>query len=151
MKKEIQNPYVDNNCFFCGSDNKAGLKLKFYRDDEKKELSTEYLPAPHFVGLGNILHGAIQMGIIDEIMGWTSYIFTKEFGVTSSIALKFLKPVYINGKIISATCRVVSKEGSKVSLQATLWNKENEACTTATGIYHILPEDKFTDLIHFKS
>jgi len=36
---------------------------------EKKEASTEYLPAKHFTGQGNILHGAIQMGLLDEIMG----------------------------------------------------------------------------------
>jgi len=150
MRKEIQNPFIDNNCFFCGSDNKAGLKLKFYWDDEKKEASTEYLPAPHFVGLGNILHGAIQMGIIDEIMGWTSYIFTKEFGVTSSINIKFLKPVFIEGEKIYVTCNVFSKEGSKVNLQAILSNRKGEACTSASGIYHILPEDQYNNLVYRK-
>ena len=49
MKEEIQNPYPNNNCFFCGSENKKGLNLKFYWDKEKKETSTEYLPAQYFV------------------------------------------------------------------------------------------------------
>ncbi|MBN2402578.1 MAG: PaaI family thioesterase [Spirochaetes bacterium] len=150
MRKEIQNPYSDNNCFFCGSENRIGLKLKFYWDEEKKEASTEYLPAQHFVGLGNILHGAIQMGILDEIMGWTSYVFTKEMGVTSVVSFKFLKPTYIGSGKISVTCRVISKEGSKVNMQATLSNNKNEACTTAAGTYHILPANQYNDLIHRK-
>jgi acyl-coenzyme A thioesterase PaaI-like protein len=147
MREEIQNPFFDNNCFFCGSENKAGLKLKFYWDKEKKEVSTEYLPAQYFAGLGNILHGAIQMGIIDEIMGWTSYIVTKEFGVTSSIDIKFLKPAYINAGSVLVTCKVVSKEGTKVNMLATLWNSDNVVCTTAIGAYHILNSDRYNDII----
>ena len=85
VKKEILNPFPDKDCFFCGSNNNLGLKLKFYWDQEKKEASTEYLPVPHFVGQGKILHGAIQMGLLDEIMGWTSYVFIQKMAVTSKI------------------------------------------------------------------
>ena len=79
MKVEIANPYPDNNCFFCGSDNSEGLKLKFYWDETKQEVYTEYLPAQYFIGQGKILHGGIQMGLLDEIMGWTCYVFTKKW------------------------------------------------------------------------
>jgi acyl-coenzyme A thioesterase PaaI-like protein len=147
MREEIQNPFLENNCFFCGSENKVGLKLKFYWDKEKKETSTEYLPAQHFVGLGKILHGAIQMGILDEIMGWTSYIFTKEFGVTSDISIKFLNPAYINSGKVYITCKIISKEGLKVNMQATLYNNNSIVCTTATGTYRILSTDQYNDII----
>ena len=73
MKKEIQNPFPDNNCFYCGSDNNLGLKLEFFWDEDKQETYTEYLPSQYFTGQGNILHGAIQMGLLDEIMGLTSH------------------------------------------------------------------------------
>ncbi len=53
---------IHNNGFFCGSENKKGLSLKFYWDNERKEALTEYLNAQYFAGKGNILHGAIQMG-----------------------------------------------------------------------------------------
>ena len=150
MKEQIQNPYPDNNCFFCGSENKKGLNLKFYWDKEKKEASTEYLPAQYFVGQGNILHGAIQMGLLDEIMGWTSYMFTKEMAVTTTINIKFLRPIYICGQKISITCRVISMEGPRANMIATLSNNDGEECTTATGTYHILPSNKYDDLIHIK-
>ena len=147
MKKEMKNPFPHGNCFFCGSNNKFGLKLKFYWDKEKQEAYTEYLPARHFVGQGNILHGAIQMGLLDEIMGWASYAFTEKMAVTSDINVKFLKPVYINGEKISITCQVTSKEGPKINMHAKLFNIKGEICTTALGSYHILSSKKYNALI----
>ncbi len=150
MKEEIQNPFPDNNCFFCGNENNEGLKLKFYRDTSRKETYTEYLPAQHFAGQGSILHGGIQMGLLDEIMGWTSYAFTQEMAVTSGLNIRFLQPAYIHGEKIHVTCRVTSREGSKVNMEATLSNNEGEVCTTATGTFHILPAQKYNALIQGK-
>lgn len=147
MKKKIQNPFSDNNCFFCGSNNKFGLKLKFFWDEEKKETYTEYLPVQHFAGQGNILHGAIQMGLLDEIMGWNSYVFTQEMAVTSDLNIKFLYPAYIRGEKLKITCQVTSRQGLKLNMQATLSNIEGTICTIAKGTYHILPPDKYKDLI----
>ena len=147
MKKEIENPFSDNNCFFCGSNNQFGLKLNFFWDQEKKETYAEYLPALHFIGQGNILHGAIQMGLLDEIMGWNSYIVTQEMAVTSDLNIKFLHPTYICGEKLIIRCKVTSREGSKLNMQASLSNSENIVCTIATGTYHILPQDKYKNLI----
>src|SRR5215471_2460071 len=98
MKTEITNPFPDSNCLFCGSDNHLGLKLRFFWDEDHKEVSTEYVPPKHFTGQGNILHGAIQAGLLDEIMGWTSVYLTGKKTVTSDLNIRFLKPTYIDGK-----------------------------------------------------
>ncbi|MBM9518922.1 PaaI family thioesterase [Desulforhopalus vacuolatus] len=148
MKEEIQNPYPDNDCFFCGRSNNEGLKLKFYWDKEKEEVYTEYLPAQHFVGQGDILHGAIQMGLLDEIMGWTSYVFTQEMAVTSHLNIDFLHPAYIDGNKLNVTCRITSKKGPKIYMQAILTNSQGTVCTKATGTYHLLHSDKYKDLIY---
>lgn len=147
MKEEIQNPYPDNDCFFCGSKNPQGLNLKFFWDEEKKEVSAGYLPPQHFVGQGRILHGAIQMGLLDEIMGWTSYVFSQQMAVTSEIKVNFLHPVYINGETLSMKCRVSSQDGPKIVMQASLSNNEGTVCTIATGTFHILPPDKYRKII----
>jgi acyl-coenzyme A thioesterase PaaI-like protein len=147
MKKEIQNPFLDGNCFFCGNNNEIGLKLKFYWDEDRKEVFSEYLPARQFVGQGNILHGAIQMGLLDEIMGWASYAFTREMAVTSDIDINFLKPTYVNGDKISVACKVTSKKRQKIQMHAKLLNINGDICTTANGIYHILSPEKYSNLI----
>ncbi len=147
MKKVIPDPFNNNRCFFCGPKNEAGLKLKFFWDEEKQEASTDYLPVVHFAGQGTILHGGIQMGLLDEIMGWTSYVFTKKMAVTSGLDVKFLHPAYMDGNKLSVTCRVDFMEGPKVTMTAALFNREGIACTTASGTYHVLSPDKYDALI----
>lgn len=147
MKIEIQNPYPDKKCFFCGSDNDHGLKLKFFWDQKKEETSTEYLPAKHFVGQGDILHGAIQMGLLDEIMGWTCVVFTGEMAVTSDISINFLRPIYIFGEKIQARCQAISQNGATVHLQAKLFNSKGDICTKASATFHIISSEKYEKII----
>jgi acyl-coenzyme A thioesterase PaaI-like protein len=90
------------------------------------------------------------MGLLDEIMGWNSYVFTQEMAVTSDLNIKFLHPTYIRGEKINITCRVTSQEDSKLNMQATLSNIEGVVCTIATGNYHILAQDKYKNLIQGK-
>jgi acyl-coenzyme A thioesterase PaaI-like protein len=145
MKREIPNPYPDGNCFYCGRNNKNGLKLKFFLNEQNGEVSTEYVPSSQFSGQGDILHGGIMMGIIDEIMGWTTYIATGEKAVTSDIHVKFISPVYLN-KSITVICRENSREGPKVHLEVKATNTDGRLCVKATGTYHILSNDRYEKL-----
>ena len=150
MIKKIDSPYRENNCFFCGKNNEQGLKLDFYWDDELKETFTEYLPERRFIGLGDILHGGIQMGLLDELMGWTSFAVSGQMAVTSDFQVKFLSPVYIQEKKIRIACRVISQEGFRMTMEAALTNGDGCISTTATGTFRLLPEHKFKSLIRAK-
>ena len=87
------------------------------------------------------------MGLLDEIMGWTSYTFTEKMAVTSDINVKFLKPTYIDGEKINITCRVTSREGPKIKMHAKLFNVHGSVCTEAVGSYHILSSEKYREII----
>jgi acyl-coenzyme A thioesterase PaaI-like protein len=123
------------------------LKLKFFWDEKKQEASAEYLPENHFSGQGNILHGGIQMGLLDEIMGWTSYFCFREMAVTSDLRIQFLSPAYIRGEKIKVVCQVISKKGDHVKMQASLSDHTGVTTTTAVGTYHILSSDRYQGLI----
>lgn len=147
MKREIPNPFPSDRCFFCGTANDASLGLTFYWDDEKEEASTEYVPEERFAGAGNILHGGIQMGLLDELMAWTCFAYAQGLAVTTDLNVTFLRPVYIDGNSVAITCRVTSKEGPKVRMEASLIAKDGVTCTTATGVFHILSEEKYRKLV----
>ncbi len=146
MKKEIPSPYTDNRCFICGSNNTEGLQLKFFRDDETGEIYTDYIPAEPFFGQGDILHGAIQMGLLDEIMGWATHVHTGKMAVTSEISVRFLAPVYM-GNPVRVTCRVTTREDRQVQLEASLTNADGILCSSAAGTYHVLSRGKYEALI----
>jgi acyl-coenzyme A thioesterase PaaI-like protein len=145
MKKEIVSPYLDQQCFFCGESNAAGLRLKFYLDEDTGVISTEYTASAPFRGLGDILHGGIQCGLFDEIMGWTSHILTGQIGVTSDLTVNFLKPVYL-GTRLAVSCRIAERDGSKVRLEARIEAPDGVVCTRASGTYHLLPQSRFDSL-----
>lgn len=147
MKREIPNPYPEQECFFCGEKNPIGLRLKFYLDEETGVVTTEYVPSKLFMGLGNILHGGIQSGLFDEIMGWTTHTLTGQMGVTTEISIRFLKPAYVGKKLIISS-RITSQEKSKVQLEASIETAEGAVCTRATGTYYLLPQDKFEQLVY---
>lgn len=148
-KKEIPNIYTDQECFFCGNNNPVGLKLRFYLDEEAGEVSTEYKASRLFVGLGNILHGGIQAGLFDEIMGWTAHNILKEMGVTTELTIQYIAPAYV-ATTFTVTCRVVSKEGPKAKMEATIATADGVICSKATGVYHLLPKEKFNEIISGK-
>jgi uncharacterized protein (TIGR00369 family) len=146
MKKEIPNIYTDQECFFCGSNNPVGLKLRFYLDEDAGEVSTEYKASRLFVGLGNILHGGIQAGLFDEIMGWTAHNILKEMGVTTELTIQFLSPAYVD-TTLRVSCHIISREGPKAHMEARIETLEGTLCSKATGVYHMLPQEKFNKII----
>lgn len=149
MKVEIESPFPESEaeCFFCGRDSRDGLKLRFFLDEERGEVSTEYVPERRYVGQGDILHGAIQMGLLDETMGWTTVVTSGQMAVTSALNVRFLRPIYIRGTSVTATCRVVRRAGRDVELTGELTDSEGVVCTTATSTYRLLSEERFEALV----
>lgn len=147
MKKKIHPPLSDAGCFFCRKKEGAGLNLSFFWDGKKKEASTEYLPLPHGRGKENRLHEVVQTGLLNEIMAWTAHVYTQKTAVPSDLNLNFLQPAAHDEKKIKLTCQVLSRGGPEVTLQATLSNHADAVCTTARGVYHILPSGRHPSLV----
>lgn len=58
-----------------------------------------------------------------------------------------MKPVYVEQKI-TASCRMVSRRGPKVELEARIENSDGVVCSRATSTYYLVPQDKFLKLIY---
>lgn len=141
--KTVPNAYRAEGCFFCGPTNAQGLKLTFQETEtEPNELVCQWVPPSMYKGFGKILHGGIQSGLFDEIMGWTTLHLTKQVAVTAKLNVSFLKPLYVE-QPIEVRCRIHSQEGAKVNLQAEIKDSRGEICTKATGTYVILERARF--------
>lgn len=145
--KLIPNPYDRDDCFFCGASNPVGLRLSFYETEtDPHELVCKWSPPPVYRGLGKILHGGIQSGLFDEIMGWTTTHLFKQGGVTLGLNIRFLKPLFVE-QDIEVRCRVESQEGDKVNMVAEITNENGVLCSQATGTYLIMNPERFKTLI----
>jgi acyl-coenzyme A thioesterase PaaI-like protein len=145
--REIVSPYDYSECFFCGGANPIGLKLKFYVSaSDPKEVICRWKPPALYLGLGRVLHGGIQSGIFDEIMGWTAMHLTEKVGVTSWLKVQFLKPLFVQ-QDIEARCSVSAVEGASIILAAEIRDESNMVCTETTGSYILMERDRFERLV----
>ena len=145
--KPIPNPYGAGHCFFCGQLNPIGLKLVFHETQtEPGEVISRWKASPMFAGLGRILHGGIQSGLFDEIMGWATHHFSRQSGVTTALHVQFVRPVYVEQEI-EVRCRIESQEGSKIHLAAEIRNESGKVCARANGTYLLMEQKKFDRLI----
>ncbi len=141
--KTLANPYREGGCFFCGPSNSQGLKLSFQETEtEPNELVCQWVASEVYKGFGKILHGGIQSGLFDEIMGWTTLHLTRQVAVTASLQVNFLKPLYVE-QSIEVRCRIQSRDGAKVNLEAEITDSHGAICTRATGTYVIMDRERF--------
>jgi acyl-coenzyme A thioesterase PaaI-like protein len=147
MDHELPNPFPDSACFFCGKESPGGLRLRFSRDDATGEVFSDYVPDMRFAGQGTILHGGIQAGILDEIMGWTGHAATGSLAVTVKLEAEYLAPVYIDGTPIRISCALSADEGKTMTLEARITDSRDTLCTRATGRFHKVSPEKYDALV----
>lgn len=146
--RTLPNPYQEGGCFFCGPRNPSGLKLTFQETGtDPNELVCRWTPPSLYKGFGRVLHGGIQSGLFDEIMGWTTMHITKKLGVTSTLRVEFLKPLFVE-QAIEVRCRIESQEGKRINLVAEIRDHKGEVCTRARGTYVLMNRDRFAQLVH---
>ena len=141
MNKAIKNPFAqlyshnDYKCFGCSPFNKIGLQMTFIDLGDKIES-----PQQQFEGFSKILHGGIQATLQDEISSW--YLFTKcgTSGMTKSIHIEYLKPVYVTDNEIRITAEKINIEEKLITLKIKLFNAEGTLCSEAEIVYYIFPE-----------
>ena len=149
QRRKIRNPFdpADNPCFGCSTSNPAGLKLVFEEDD--RALYAEWNPDPWFQGYINVLHGGIIATLLDETAAWCVYIKAGTSGVTSSMTVRYLKPVHINKGKVCIEVSLVSQEGRKAILAGRLLDGEGRVCAEADLDYFIYPETVARQRYHY--
>ncbi len=148
--RKIKNPYIGTeayNCFGCSPNNAHGLQMEFY--EEGDFVISRWQPKDDFQGYNNVLHGGIQVCLMDEIASWTVYVKLKTAGVTSKIETKFLKTVYIDkGKIIlKAHLRETKNRFAIIDID--LLDQRNSLLTKSTITYYTFPEDLAKGKLNF--
>ncbi|SDC88907.1 PaaI family thioesterase [Williamwhitmania taraxaci] len=141
--KKIRNPFTesygsDANCFGCSPNNKCGLNLEFYEQDE--EMIAFWKPQKTFEGYLNVLHGGIQATLLDEIASWVVYVKCQTSGVTANLTVAYKKPVFIDGGDIKLKARIIERNKRLVTIKAELYNGNEELCSEAEIRYFLFPQ-----------
>lgn len=106
MKYKVKKKqHISKECFVCGTENKSGLKSKFY-ELENDELMAIFTPSNDHQSYPDRMHGGIIGAILDETIGRAIMIQEPEsWGVTVELNVKYKKPVPLN-QPIKAVARI---------------------------------------------
>jgi uncharacterized protein (TIGR00369 family) len=132
--RELPNS-TDHYCFGCSPVNPAGLRMKFFANQDTV-FSSVTIP-DHLCGWSNIAHGGVITTILDEIMSWAALHFLKRITMTKSMNIEFIKPVYIRNPL-KAEGRVQTVNGKHDAvMEGILYNDNGDACAKSTANFAI--------------
>ena len=140
-RRKIINPFdADQNfCFGCGPKNQIGLKLLFEEDDNKVYASWE--PDRLYQGYINVLHGGIIATLLDEVSAWCVYLKACTAGFTSSMTVRYHRPVHISKGPVTVEAMITKKGKKSALISASLHDGEGRLCAEAELDYFIYPEE----------
>jgi uncharacterized protein (TIGR00369 family) len=141
--RKIRNPFrgLDGyNCFGCSPDNSSGLQLSFA--EEEDELVSVWTPKDFLQGYHNILHGGIQATLMDEIASWVVYVKLDTSGFTSTMNVRYLKPVYVTDTRLTLRARVKELRRNLADIEVRLFDSDQNLCAQALITYFTFPKEK---------
>ena len=109
----------DQTCFGCSPINPVGMQLQFERDGERA-VTTTFTARPGWEGAPGIVHGGLQATLADEIGAWAVIACTGNFGFTTSMQLRYLRPAR-HAQPISARAELVetAEKTARVRIKLT--------------------------------
>ena len=116
---------TSETCFVCGEENHAGLRVRFYVEDEKVKMPLKV--AEHHCGFKNVVHGGVVAAALDETMGWAAARAIGRMCVTGDLTVRYLRPVPANEDltvsawVLRAHRRMVQTEGAMEDGNGTVY------------------------------
>jgi len=124
----------NNMCFGCGKTNPIGLKMKFVRDGDS--VKSEFVPNENHQGWPGYTHGGILMAIIDEAIGWVTFL-TGVYNITAKLDLK-LKSMAKVGEPLIVTARITSQSKRLIETKVDIKRKDGILIAEAESIQFIV-------------
>lgn len=107
--------------------------MSFFVDGD--EIVSTWKPKPQFEGYMGVLHGGIQATIMDEIASYVTYVKVKAAGVTSSISVRYYKPIYMSEGSITVRSKLLRMRRNLADIEVKIYNHENDLCSEALITY----------------
>ena len=105
----------DQNCFVCGSENTAGLRLEFRENESSREVEAEVSFPRHLQGWQATVHGGLLATVLDEAMVKAAATMGLKC-VTAELTVRYRKPAstgvsyLVSGRVLEARGRIIMAE-----------------------------------------
>jgi len=128
------------NCFVCGRENPAGLKLDFYTLSAGHAHAEINLP-DKFEGYPGIVHGGIIAAILDETGGRAYMDNQHPFMVTAQLNIRYRKPVPIETPLV-VHGEAIERRGRVSKAHSEIRNLDGEVLAEAELVLVDIPEEE---------
>lgn len=136
MREELFFP-AGGLCFGCSPTNVAGLRLRFFRDDDG--VCCETTVAALYQGAPEVVHGGIQAVLLDETCCAAAFFTTGGFVVTGELNLRYRRPCPVDRPLV-ITARIGADEGRFLRVRGEIRiSGEDELITVADGKFYPNP------------
>src|SRR6202045_925652 len=131
-----------NECFACGPDNPAGMRLKFTYDKRRRMFVCRFRLDRRYTGPPGHCHGGIIATILDEAMGKVNKLH-HVIALTREMTVEYLKPVPLH-KPLRVEGREVKIRGRTHVNSAEILNEKGEVLARSRGVFVAIdPERMF--------
>lgn len=129
-----------HNCFACGLENKYGLRLTFYSEDEQSVVCNCSVPG-RYQGYPGVVHGGVITAILDEVLVRAFMAADHDrFMYTGKLTVKFRKPVPTDTPL-TVIGNVIKDRGRTAESKAQVFGPGSELLAEAQGLLIALPEN----------
>lgn len=124
LKKIMQKLRDNDQCYVCGRDNPAGLRVDFEIDRNAGSIRGTFTPEASHQGFEGIVHGGILSALLDEAMAKLAFSLGIN-AVTAEMTVKFRSPaapgdrLLITGRLTEESRRLIEAE-SKIETGAVV-------------------------------
>ena len=135
-----------NNCFVCGQNNRAGMRLKFILDEARQIFVCRFRLSKRYTGPPGHCHGGVIACILDDAMGKVNKLH-HVVALTKEMTVEYLKPVPLH-KPLRVEGREVSVHGRQHINSAEILNEKNQVLARSRGTFVAIdPEKMFADYV----
>ncbi|HEX3435471.1 MAG TPA: PaaI family thioesterase [Pseudacidobacterium sp.] len=121
-----------NRCFGCGTENKTGLRLKFFID-EQQQIVCRIRLAQRFEGPPGHAHGGIIATLLDEAMSKANRLHGVT-AMTRQMDVEYLRPVRLN-HFYTLTGRRLSQDGRKNLCEAAITDSTGTVLARSKALF----------------
>ena len=136
MSYKVRNSQnISKNCMVCGTENRFGLKTRFYETTDNEVIGL-FQPREEHQSYPNMTHGGISAAILDETIGRAIMSFYDQdtFGVTIDLQVRYKKPVPL-GVELKVVGRITKDNGRMFEGTGELYLPNGDVAVSAAGKY----------------
>ena len=122
-------------CFVCGAQNAAGLRVQFRREAER--VVADFLPEEVFQGFPGVVHGGILASLLDEALSRTALLYG-EWVMTGRLEVRFRQPAPV-GQWLRISAEIEQRRARMVTARGTIVMAADPAVVFAEARGTFLP------------